>query len=134
MHYAAERGFFVPDAGFLEIIQWLVKQGADVKAKDDTGKTILYVAVESKNLELVQWLVGQGADVNAKDSCGWTVLHNAVRFSSFLEIVEWLVNQGADVNAKDNDGESVLFYAELSGTDKIQQWLKEHGAKVEVEQ
>ena len=45
----------------LELIHWLIEQGADVNAKDKSGASVLNYAAESRNLKLVKWLREHGA-------------------------------------------------------------------------
>ena len=44
------------------MVQLLVEKGADVKAKDKYGTTVLHLAAEGRNEEVVQLLVEKGAD------------------------------------------------------------------------
>lgn len=69
----------------------LIEHGANVKAADRTGKTVLHYAVSRSNPELVKLLIDAGVDVNAKDRRGSTVMENT--FNS--EIVDMLKAAGA---------------------------------------
>jgi hypothetical protein len=51
------------------VVQLLVNEGADVKAKD-CGKTVLHSAAEGGDEAVVRLLVSIGADVKAKDKFG----------------------------------------------------------------
>lgn len=55
-------------------LEFLVKQGADVNATDDTGAGALHVAVSHGQLLVVKRLIALGADVNAVDGDGRTPL------------------------------------------------------------
>jgi ankyrin repeat protein len=48
----------------------LIEKGADVNAKDASGKTPLMLAVWKENLPLVKLLVSKGADKSAKNNEG----------------------------------------------------------------
>ena len=61
----------------LEMVRYLVGQGAEVNAIDSNGKTALMLAVWMGNLEMVRYLVDQGADINATDLDNRTVLQIA---------------------------------------------------------
>jgi ankyrin repeat protein len=105
LHSAAE-------SGNEAVVRLLVDRGADVKAKDKYGKTMLHSAASSwkENEAVVRLLVDRGADVKAKDNDGETVLHSVAK-SGKEAVVRLLIDRGADVKAKDNDGETVLHSA-----------------------
>lgn len=50
--------------------QWLLEQGADVNAVDDSGRSALFMAVNRKDDALVKDLVKRGADPDKKDKNG----------------------------------------------------------------
>jgi hypothetical protein len=95
----------------LDIIDYLIKKGANVNAKDHLGKTPLHRAVRSRRLDVVKYLITQGADVNAKEEFGDGVLVSAVS-SGNLEMVKYIVEQGADINNTDRRGWTVFAFAE----------------------
>ena len=54
LHYAAQRNN-------MDLVPWLVKQGFDVNAKNNDGKTALNLAEEVGYPKMVQWLKEHGA-------------------------------------------------------------------------
>ncbi len=89
------------DCGRLDIVKYLVEQGANVNARDWFPKTPLHWACERSRLEIVEFLVANGADVNAVcDNNGRTPLHYACQRGK-LEIVKCLVTHGANLDVKD---------------------------------
>jgi ankyrin repeat protein len=77
------------------MVQWLVKCGANVNAKDRWGhSSLLHEAVFNDDLELVKWLVERGVDVNTTNKMGWTALYTAKRYGK-TEIAQWLKDHGA---------------------------------------
>jgi PTS system fructose-specific IIA component/PTS system nitrogen regulatory IIA component len=115
----------------LEVIQYLVAQGADVNAKH-WRDTPLHKAAEKNSLEVVQYLISQGADVNAKGYQGQTPLHYAAGGNS-VEVVQYLVSQGADALAKGSLGRTPLHNAAESNTLEVLQYLISQGADVDAE-
>ncbi|XP_028395325.1 serine/threonine-protein kinase TNNI3K-like [Dendronephthya gigantea] len=115
----------------LAIVKFLVKHcGADLKCKDDWGKTALHHAVHVGETNIVKYFVEQcGADVNDKDNKGWTALNYAV-IKGRLEMVKYLVEHGADVNGKGAYAWTVLHYAVNKGEVEMVKYLVEHGADV----
>ena len=62
-----------------EIVEYLIKHGADVNVKDRSGNTPLMLAaytsdIYKSRLELIQKLIDRGADVNAKNNKNETAI------------------------------------------------------------
>ena len=67
IHVAAESN---PDAAVLE---YLINQGADVNARNNTSNTPLHLAARrNPNVEVLRHLIDRGADVNARNESGET--------------------------------------------------------------
>ena len=64
--------------GSVEIARLMIQKGADVKAIDESGASVLEIAASVNNLEVARILVDKGADVNTTDSGGFTALGDAV--------------------------------------------------------
>lgn len=94
-----------------EITKVLLKNGADVNAKNKGGLSPLHCAIlEGNSVEVLSELIKAKADVNDKVKGGGTPLHMAV-FSQSPETIRLLLRARADVMAKNSEGESVLAYA-----------------------
>lgn len=61
----------------LDIVQYLVENGADINRSNFNGGTCLINSVQS--VELCQFLIKHGADVNAQDIQSKTALHYAIQ-------------------------------------------------------
>ena len=89
-----------------------IRNGANVNAKDNNGRTALMIAATlNKNPEIITALIKAGADVNAKDNDGRTALMFTAAINKNSEVITALIKAGADVNAKDNDGATALTLA-----------------------
>ena len=124
-----------------EIVQLLLDKGAEVNAKDHSGRTALIwalVAFEKNdfNPASLEVLLNNGAEVNAKDQNGQTALmwvmapaaHQGVSAGDKLHTcVKALIAHGADVNAVDNAGQTVLM--RTHGSSLIRRMFKKAGAK-----
>lgn len=79
-----------------DVIELLVKKGADVNHLNDDGDSPLHMAVKKDYRVLTKLLIAHGADVNIKDSSGHTALWYAIGHHN-QEIVRLLKNNGAIV-------------------------------------
>ena len=80
-------------------VKTLLKNGADVNAKDLEGHTALMFAVINLHLDTVRVLLEQGADVNARADDGTTALLLAASCGD-AALVQVLLNRGADKSGK----------------------------------
>jgi hypothetical protein len=65
----------------MEVVQVLIKAGADAMAQDENGHNPLHLVVGSKSpqvMEVVQELIEAGADAKAQDRDGRNPLHNVL--------------------------------------------------------
>ncbi|MCL2144009.1 MAG: ankyrin repeat domain-containing protein [Endomicrobia bacterium] len=95
-------------------IQALIKAGADVKAKDENGQTILMCAAKNyPEPDIINILIKAGANIKSIDNEGRTVLMYAfMNTYNGLEpeTVQILIKAGAEINVKDNEGLTAFLY------------------------
>jgi len=93
LHSAADRGF-------LDIVKYLVKEGADIEARDIWNKTPLALAVEQGRFDIVKYLVKEGADINIEDKNGMTPLDlakkNKAKKANHKKVIKYLRSKGAN--------------------------------------
>ena len=77
-----------------EMIELLIKNGADIKSEDSAVS--LETAVESEYIEVVKTLLAHGVSVNTKVN-NYSLLQRACTMGSF-KIVDLLIEKGAHVN------------------------------------
>lgn len=75
--------------GHLEVVKYLVEQGANKEATDKDQRTPLHKAAERDKLDVVKYLVGQGAATMAEDRSGDTPAALAVK-KGMTEVVKYL--------------------------------------------
>ncbi len=135
------------------VLRFLLKNGADVKARAPDGVTALFAAAGSGHKRAVEILLANGADPNAPHegqtgvqfgerlaSSGaaslssmrlWnaTALHVAAA-KGFASVVEVLLANKANPAAETKDGYTALHLAAVNGQTAVVKMLIEHGADV----
>ena len=108
------RSFNKPALSFydvpLELMDWLIAQGADINVKDEYDRTPLHYYAQVNDVERVTFLLEKGADIEAIAEYDETPLHAA---GYFPEVTALLIAKGANVKAKDdmkhNPMEAMLY-------------------------
>ena len=91
------------------LTRWLLTNGADVNATNETNLTPLYYAIVRKNTPVIHALLNKGANVNAEMDSGETPLHYAA-MTTDSNMIDILLSRGANINAKTSLG-TPLHYA-----------------------
>jgi ankyrin repeat protein len=86
-----------------EVLDLLIKSGADVNMVTETGATPLHFVCEGGN-----------------------------RSSASTSVAELLINNKANINAQTNDGETPIFKAVHGGNEDLVKLLKSKGADVSI--
>lgn len=94
-----------------QIVEYLLKEKADVLMKDIRGNTPLHAAcMNNGNEKIIELLIKNKADINSKKTDLCTPLHVAC-FKGFLEPVKVLLKHGADIYSTDIFGSNPLQHA-----------------------
>ena len=88
-------------------LQYLIKHGVNVNAKNKEGVTPLMRAVSNNSHSVAKLLLEQGAKVNERDDLGNTALMNSA-FACNENMVRLLLQHGADVKIASNKGMTAL--------------------------
>jgi len=91
-------------------IEYLLKRGAKIDARDTEGLTPLMVAARSGDLSVINGLLEYGANPNLQDNDGWTTAMHAVRGND-PKIQRLLGKFKADFNLTNHDGMTALGLA-----------------------
>ncbi|CAL1285635.1 unnamed protein product [Larinioides sclopetarius] len=111
----------------LETVNALLKNGADVNAKNEAGIASLQNAAGIGSFEIVEYLIKHGADINVSDYRKLTPLMVAAKYGH-LPVTKLLAKNGAFVNSKDKFGFTPLHFAAERGHQKVVEFLLKHGA------
>jgi ankyrin repeat protein len=119
------------EQGDRELVDLLLKHGANVKSTNRLGWTALHNGAMNGNTGIVADLIAAGADANATENFhGTTPVHWAAA-SGNREVVKLLLAHGADPNVKETfTGATPLIWAAASGRCRIPaiKFLVDHGA------
>lgn len=100
--------------GNKELVQILIRAGADVNLKNKKAQTaIMNLGYESTG-EIIRELIDAGARVNDKDEDGNTPLLNAAIMNN-PKLVQALLDAGANVNEQNEAGQTALMLAAREG-------------------
>jgi len=101
--------------GHAAVAEYLLDAGAEIDAKDSSGRTALMYAASGPFVETVGLLLKRGAEVNVQGTLeGFTALMTAAA-EGLTEVVRILLAAGADRDIKDEDGDTALSFARQNG-------------------
>ena len=114
------------------IMDFLIRSGADVNAKSDNGSTALLLAAGySEKSILVDLLLNAGADANAQSKGGITPIMAAAFANNQDSVFRKLIDNGSDVNAVSDKGGTALIAAAMKNDNpKVLKVLLDAGAEI----
>ena len=108
-----------------QVLERLIKDGADVNARDRNANTPLASAALLGDVPAVRMLLDHGADLNAPGSFGAPPLVLACMAGS-PEIVKMLLDKGADTSFRDILGKNASTYAAENSNTGVSELLIQH--------
>lgn len=110
------------DRGKVEIMEWLMQQGADLTLKSDTGAGLLMAAMQSPyinaNFKVIKSLIDKRVERFDADNFGWTPIGWATS-QGYRELVEYIVQAGITLE----QCQVAHQYASVSGRPEITDFL-----------
>lgn len=133
-----------------EIVTFLIEQGANANAFDESNIPVLNVAIHSGQFDIARLLVDKGANVNTSDKQGETPLMATIKLNSQWlstsngtsngnfqikdceDFVGFLIEHKADVNVADWFNTPTLIWAVSENAPEMLRLLIKGGADVNV--
>ncbi|KAG0427129.1 hypothetical protein HPB47_025803 [Ixodes persulcatus] len=114
----------------ISVVHYLLKVGADPKAKGEDGMTCLHLAARCGSLDVCNIFLGLDIfPINVQDDGGWTPLVWASEHRR-VEIVRLLLSKGADPNIRDGEENTALHWSAFSGNVEISWMYLQRGSDV----
>uniref|UniRef100_A0A672S7F9 Fibronectin type III and ankyrin repeat domains 1 n=1 Tax=Sinocyclocheilus grahami TaxID=75366 RepID=A0A672S7F9_SINGR len=119
--------------GFTSGVQILVRHGADVNKKTNSGKDSLMLACFHGHLDVVQFLRSCGASWSSRDGSGSCALHWAAA-GGHLPVLHHLMQDGCEVDVRDDASWTPLMIVSvMTGDTAVASLLITAGADVNVQ-
>jgi ankyrin repeat protein len=117
--------------GAVDIVELLLRYGADISSIDIHGQTSLHICGGSGNKACLAMLLDHGGDdiLESLDHNGNSVLHHA-SFNGHIECVRLLLETAANVTARNKKGQTAYHLARSKGHDQIILLLTEYNGHV----
>ncbi len=125
LHLAFDRGL-----DSMEIVELLLKNGANINLRNRDGETPLTIAVTKNSMELVKFLLENDADINLRNRDGETPLTIAAA-KNFMEIVKFLLENDAKINLRNRDGDTPLSIAVTKNSMELVKFPLENDAYID---
>jgi len=114
--------------GDLEIVKYLIKEGANVNLIDKEYYSPLYYAVDKNHIEIVKALLENGASITIEKESTFIPIERAA-VNSCIEIIDLLISYGVDVNSPSNYyNRTPLMLASERGEIEVVEYLLGKGA------
>ncbi|XP_054469500.1 kinase D-interacting substrate of 220 kDa B [Anoplopoma fimbria] len=117
------------EQGNVEILQELIRRGANVNLDDVDCWTALISAAKEGHIEVVRELLENNANLEHRDMGGWTALMWGA-YKGRTDVVQLLLEKGANPNITGQYSVYPIIWAAGRGHAEIVHLLLQHGAKV----
>ncbi|CAM4539311.1 unnamed protein product [Leuciscus chuanchicus] len=115
--------------GNVQIIDVLMKKGAEIQALDKTGANAIYYAARHGHVGTLRFLHEKKCPLDIQDKSGETALHVAARYGN-VDVVQYLCSIHANPDLLDREQETPLHCAAWHGYSAVTRALCEAGCDV----
>lgn len=124
LHWATLRGN-------VEVVDYLIKKGADIYLEDDRDLSPLFFAINngSCNKEIIELFLKAGFDLRKKNSDGANLLLISAPYDKDMVVTNFLVGKGLSIQSADDNGATAFDYAARKGNVEIMKALLAKGVK-----
>lgn len=119
----------VPKKRQLQVLDLILKAGANVNGEGAHGDTGLRNAIKLADVKLLRWLLNRGANPNHITKYGSTALHYAA-FLGRCDCLVALIEVGARLDLKNAEGHTPLQWASFHNTKDAVKLLKPMEQKI----
>lgn len=118
------------DGGFIQVVEVLLKHGADPVVKKDSQVPPFLLACSQGKFEMIETMLKSNNSevIKCQDVYGQTCLHHCARAINSAHIMPYLVQRGAQVNSIDNRGQTPMMMSIVAGSTSGVNTLLELGA------
>ncbi|XP_055017904.1 death-associated protein kinase 1 [Boleophthalmus pectinirostris] len=117
--------------GNIQIIEVLMRKGAEIKAHDKSGANAIYYAARHGHVDTLRFLHEKKCPLNVQDKSGETALHVAARYGN-VDVVSYLCSIKANPDLCDREQETPLHCAAWHGYSAVARSLCKAGCHVDA--
>lgn len=120
--------FYTAAFGDVQTLKLLIKNGYNIKSKDELDDNLLAVASKAGNLNIMKYLMENGVDKNEQNADYYSPLRIAVAEDQY-EAAKMLLSNGAKMTAENllNNSPDVLWNAAWNGNTSMIKLLFQYG-------
>ncbi|XP_060763183.1 death-associated protein kinase 1 [Neoarius graeffei] len=115
--------------GNIQIIDVLMRKGAEIQALDKSGANAIYYAARHGHVETLKFLHEKKCPLDIQDKSGETALHVAARYGN-VDVVQYLCSIHANPDLTDREQETPLHCAAWHGYSAVARALCQAGCDV----
>ncbi|XP_029295252.1 death-associated protein kinase 1 [Cottoperca gobio] len=117
--------------GNVQIIEVLMRKGAEIQANDKSGANAIYYAARHGHVETLKFLHEKKCPLDIQDKSGETALHVAARYGN-VDVVNYLCSIRANPDLADREQETPLHCASWHGYSPVARALCQAGCHVDA--